>query len=77
MKYLERIRSAFGTVIGSSAAAMAPEAGMADVPGWDSVHFIDLVLAIEDEFAIELSTLDATALTSVRAINAYLEKRLG
>jgi acyl carrier protein len=78
MKYIARIRQAFETAIGKEAAArISPEATMEDVPGWDSTNFIDLVLAVEDEFDIELATIDATALTSVAAINKYLEGKLG
>lgn len=77
MKYLSRIKGSFATVIGATdAEAIVPGATMEDVPGWDSNNFIDLVMAIEDEFGIELSTLDATSLTSVEAINRYLERRL-
>ena len=78
MKYLPRIRAFFGAAIGPDAAAAIDEqADIESVPGWDSQSFIPLVLAMEDEFDIRISTIDAAALFSVAAINAYLEQRLG
>lgn len=78
MKYLARIKSAFSTVLGQDAAELiTASASMEDVLGWDSTNFIELVLAVEDEFRIELATIDATALTSIDAINRYLVNRLG
>jgi acyl carrier protein len=77
MIYLERIRKAFAKVIGEeSARAMHEESTMETVKGWDSINFIALVMAVEDEFKITLSTLDAASLISVKDIHRYLEKRL-
>lgn len=50
---------------------------METVPGWDSQSFLSLIVAMEDEFAITVSMLDAVGLYSVAAIDKYLEKRLG
>lgn len=77
MKYLERIRSVFEDSIGpEAAAAVTADADIDSVPGWDSQSFISLVMAIEDAFQIQLSTMDAAALFSIEAINEYLERRL-
>jgi acyl carrier protein len=78
MKYLARIKTAFSTVLGRDVSELiTASANMEGVPGWDSTNFIELVLAVEDEFCIELATIDATALTSIDAINRYLVNRLG
>jgi acyl carrier protein len=77
MKYLERIRRVFAEAIGPEAAAAVNEdADIDSVPGWDSQSFIRLVMTMEDVFEIQLSTMDAAALFSIEAINAYLERRL-
>ncbi len=77
MIYLERIRRAFSKVLGDSTSQMNENSTMETVGGWDSLNFIALVLAVEDEFGIKMSTLDAASLISVRDINDYLVKKLG
>lgn len=77
MQYLDRIRSFFGKAIGpEAAAAVTEEADIETIPGWDSESFIPLILAMEDEFQIEVSTMDAAALFSVEAINEFLTEKL-
>jgi acyl carrier protein len=78
MKYLPKIKSFFERAIGPQAsAALCAESDMESVPGWDSQSFLPLIIAMEDEFQITISTMDAAALYSVEAINEYLEQRLG
>ncbi len=76
MSLFERIQKAFASVIGpTEAASMTPDATMEDVRSWDSSNFIALVLAIEDEFDIQMSTLDAASLTSVPSLMRYLTEK--
>lgn len=78
MQYIDRIKVFFGNAIGPEAAAAVNEtADIETIPGWDSETFIPLVLAMEDEFAIEISTLEAAALFSIKAINDFLVDKLG
>jgi acyl carrier protein len=78
MKYLPRIKLFFQNALGPLSGAFINErADMENVPGWDSQSFLTLLLAMEDEFLITVSTLDAASLYSVKAINDYLERRLG
>jgi acyl carrier protein len=73
---LQRVRNAFATVIGKDAARhVVAGAIMEDVEGWDSVNFLNLVVAIEDEFDLRMSTLEAASLNSVDAILAYVERK--
>jgi acyl carrier protein len=66
---LERVCKAFASVIGDAPAEkVVPGATMEDVEGWDSINFINLVMAIEDEFGIQMSTIEAASLTSVDAV---------
>jgi acyl carrier protein len=78
LKFLSRIKTIFEKAIGpAAAAAITAESDIENVPGWDSQSFLPLIIAMEDEFEITVSTMDAAALFSVEAINAYLEQRLG
>jgi acyl carrier protein len=45
------------------------------ISGWDSVRHIELVVALEDAFDIELSTAEILRLRSVGEILAVLQAR--
>ena len=48
---------------------------MEDVEGWDSLNFLNLVMAIEDEFDLQMSTLEAASLNTVDAVVSYVERK--
>lgn len=73
---LKRVRDAFASVIGEKAAEdIVPGATMEEIEGWDSLNFLNLIIAIEEEFDIQLTTLDAAGMTTVDAILAHLDTR--
>jgi acyl carrier protein len=43
-----------------------------NVPGWDSMAHVGLILALQKEFAISIPSVDAIELTSVKNIIKYL-----
>jgi acyl carrier protein len=46
-----------------------------NVPGWDSMAHVGLILALQKEFAVSIPPADAIELTSVRNIIQYLDSR--
>jgi acyl carrier protein len=46
-----------------------------NVPGWDSMAHVGLILALQKEFAISISSADALELTSVKGITQYIQER--
>lgn len=44
--------------------------------GADSLHIVEMVVAIEDEFDIDIPDDDAQSLTTVGAMVRYVEQRL-
>jgi acyl carrier protein len=46
-----------------------------NVPGWDSMAHVGLILALQKEFAISIPSVDAIELTSVKNIIQYLANR--
>ena len=46
-----------------------------NVPGWDSMAHVGLILALQKEFAVSIPPADAIELTSVRNIIQYLANR--
>jgi acyl carrier protein len=55
---------------------ITPEASFVDDLGADSLDTVELVMAFEEEFDIEIPDEDAEKLTSVGKAMEYLEKRL-
>jgi acyl carrier protein len=56
---------------------ITPEASFVDDLGADSLDTVELVMAFEEEFDLEIPDDDAEKLTTVGKAMEYLEKRLG
>jgi len=55
---------------------ITPEASFIDDLGADSLDTVELVMAFEEEFDIEIPDEDAEKLTTVGKAKEYLQKRL-
>lgn len=70
----ERLQSVFASVIGQdNAQTITPTSTMDEVEGWDSMNFINLVIAVETEYDIRIDGLDATSLVTIPSILEYLD----
>lgn len=47
---------------------------MDDVPGWDSLRHIQLLVKIEKEFGVEIDFQDTLKMTNIKSIGKILEK---
>ena len=63
--------------LGVDPSQVTPEASFIDDLGADSLDTVELVMAFEEEFDIEIPDEDAEKLTSVGAAMKYLEEKLG
>ena len=48
--------------------AFAPEMGARDVPGWDSMHHMMLILEVNDRFGVDLSPEATAGLPDIAAL---------
>ena len=64
----ERLRRVFADVFGIEADALTDDDSPQTVEGWDSVAHLNLVLALEGEFAIQFEAEEIPALVSFRTI---------
>jgi acyl carrier protein len=48
-----------------------------DVPGWDSLSHINLILAVEKGFNVQLTTREVRGLENVGAFIHLIEKKVG
>ncbi len=76
-KYFERLKKVIVAELGAPDEKIVPEASFRDDLGASSVEIFDLILAVEDEFGIEVPDEDAVMITTILDALQYLEKRLG
>lgn len=69
----ERIRKAFVAVLGTPPERVTPEATPEDIPGWDSLAHLSLVIELERAFGTKLSMDDVLAIHCVGDFAALLQ----
>ncbi len=75
--YTQRLNKVIIAELGVTEDKLLPEASFRDDLGANSARIFDLILALEDEFNIEVPDEDAMMITTIADAMAYLEKRLG
>jgi acyl carrier protein len=75
MNYLTepRLEEIFRQVLHLSSGHDVGSLEQSDVPEWDSLAHVSLILAIEDEFGVQVDAADAIELTSYDAVARFLE----
>ncbi len=61
--------------LGVEAEKVTPEASFVDDLGADSLDTVELVMAFEEEFGIEIPDEDAEKLQTVGDVNKYIEDK--
>ncbi len=77
MTIQERVFTIIAEQLGVKPEKIIPEANFVDDLGADSLDTVELVMAFEEEFNLEISDEDAEKMEKVKDIVAYLEKRIG
>ena len=62
----------FGVPVGKITAESSPET----IESWDSMQHLNLVLAVEEKFGVQLSPEEIEEMKSVGAVAALVEKKL-
>jgi acyl carrier protein len=62
--------------LGVEADKVSDEANFVDDLGADSLDQVELVMALEDEFDVEIPDEDAEGLKTVKAVLAYVEGKV-
>ncbi len=62
--------------LGVEPGEMTPDANILEDLGADSLDVVEMVMAIEDAFDIEIADDDAEAMRTVGDVEAYVAKRL-
>lgn len=65
------VADVFGLAPGDVTTATTYE----QVPEWDSLHILNLLMAVEEEFGVSIAPEDAAELTSVAKIAALVRSK--
>jgi len=76
MDLSERIFAIVGEQLGVEKETLVPEANLLDDLGADSLDVVELVMAIEEEFGIEVPDSDAENIRTLGDIMTYIEARV-
>lgn len=72
----ERIVGIISQIFEIPAEALRPGSSPDDVETWDSLHHLNLVLALEQEFGIQFEPEEIEQLLSVELIVSLVEEKL-
>lgn len=72
----ENVKQLLGIVLGISPKDLSSDSSMDTVESWDSLSQMNLVLALEDEFGIEIPDLEIQNMISVNLIVLLVQELL-
>ena len=73
----ERVRLVLADVFGMSPAEVGPDTSPDTVDQWDSLQHLSLVLAIEEEFDLQLGDDETTEIVTFPLIVETIREKLG
>ena len=71
---LDQVRTVASDIFGVPAEKIAAESSPQTIGNWDSMQHLNLVLAIEEKFGVQLDPEDMEEMKNVGAIVALVEK---
>ena len=77
MNLHEKVRSIIAEQLGVKPEEVTPQASFIDDLGADSLDTVELVMALEEEFGIEIPDEEAEKLVSVGDAIKYIEEKAG
>jgi len=76
MTVTEKVKKMIVDQLGVSESEVVPEAKFIDDLGADSLDIVELIMALEDEYSIEIPDEDAEKMETVGDAIRYIEDRL-
>ncbi len=71
---VDRVKKIIVDQLGVEEETVTPDASFVDDLGADSLDTVELVMALEEEFGIEIPDEDAEKITRVKEATGYIEK---
>ena len=73
---LEELNVLFRDVLDNEAVVLKESTVAREVPGWDSVAHLDLMVAVESRFEVRFTAREIESLGNVAELLAVLERKL-
>ena len=70
----EQVRDLLAGALQIPAEAVSPDLSFGDLPQWDSMGHMEVMMQLEERFGVEVSADTIAALTSLPAICNYLKE---
>ena len=77
MSVAEKVKEIIVDQLGVDAAEVNPDAKFVDDLGADSLDLTELIMAMEEEFGVEISDEDAQQIQTVQDAISFIEKKKG
>ena len=77
MSVAEKVKEIIVDQLGVDASEVNPEAKFVDDLGADSLDLTELIMAMEEEFGVEISDEDAQTIQKVQDAISFVEKKKG
>lgn len=72
---LDELRDVFAEVFHVPATEISPETQFGELPQWDSMGHMDLMVALESKFGVEINAETISQLVSIPAIIAHVQAK--
>jgi acyl carrier protein len=73
---LEKVRTITADILEVSPGQLTPQSSSENIETWDSVHHLNLILAFEQEFSIQLEPEEIDQMNNVERITSILARKL-
>lgn len=73
---LDKVKEIIVDQLGVDEEEVKPEAAFVDDLGADSLDVVELVMALEEEFGLEIPDEDAEKISTVSEVVSYIEERV-
>ena len=73
----EGLTEVFHDVFGDDGLRLTPTLSAGEVPGWDSVRMVTIILGVEQRFGIKLRSREVDQLKNVGDLARLVEAKLG
>lgn len=72
----DRVEKVFREVFDDPHLSVTADTTAADIPRWDSLEHINLIIALEEEFGIQFASAEVTSMARVGNLYAVLERKV-
>lgn len=73
---LEQVQAIASDIFGVPAGQITADSSPETIETWDSIQHLNLVLALEEKFAVQLAPEEIEEMKSIGAVAAIVEKKL-